>query len=495
MRVRLRMLRALLWVLLAAGAHGHLQGAPAAPKPGSASALALRGGEARSGSTGAGGGDVASAPEPDLADIRRAVEDMQRRIPTDEELAAHCRVPVPLDADPQAESALRQILQSFQVTAEGNDHARRGQVEDGGTQGGEGCGEEEDEYGPIALHAAVWQDISPEPRVSEVLASVLPSHLLPTSSLLAETPPFWRRELAATGALATAATWPENCGAHLVRGIPEVDHPPPMPVLNAAAAAHFDSPYYRQRMLQLLELVATDPLEPGLCEVAAFVSLVLPVSTTARLFAALNANRNYFLGFWSAGADRRLQAHVRAFVCVASRCDAAVAAHVESLGGGLEEAVQAWFGSLCIGLFPPSERVAHLDRLFQGGCGGALATDHTGAFIQPGGSVANADNEVKAGEYGGSQNNTGGEWNGGLVHLYRTALSILHVRRARILATTSSSALSTVLGAPLRGQREGVQDDEIPGNDNEVAALHAALALIKTKVSREEVYDALEQAL
>ena len=80
--------------------------------------------------------------------------------------------------------------------------------------------------------------------------------------------------------------------------------------------------------------------------------------------------------------------------------------------------------------------------------------------------MADADNEVKAGEYGGSQNNTGGEWNGGLVHLYRTALSILHVRRARIPATTSSSALSTVLGAPLRGQREGVQDDEIPGNDN-----------------------------
>ena len=79
------------------------------------------------------------------------------------------------------------------------------------------------------------------------------------------------------------------------------------------------------------------------------------------------------------------------------------------------------------------------------------------------------------------------------MHLYRTALSILHVRRARILATTSSSALSTVLGAPLRGQREGVQDDEIPGND-EVEALHAALALIKTKVSREEVYDALDQA-
>ena len=80
------------------------------------------------------------------------------------------------------------------------------------------------------------------------------------------------------------------------------------------------------------------------------------------------------------------------------------------------------------------------------------------------------------------------------MHLYRTALSILHVRRAHILATTSSSALSTLLGAPLRGQREGVQDDEVPGNDNEVEALHAALALIKTKVSREEVYDALDQA-
>ena len=80
------------------------------------------------------------------------------------------------------------------------------------------------------------------------------------------------------------------------------------------------------------------------------------------------------------------------------------------------------------------------------------------------------------------------------MHLYRTALSILHVRRAHILATTSSSTLSTLLRAPLRGHGEGAQDDEMPGHDNEVEALRAALALDKTKVSREEVYDALDQA-
>ena len=50
-----------------------------------------------------------------------------------------------------------------------------------------------------------------------------------------------------------ARAWPEMCGAHLVRGIPEVVNPAPISVLQKEAAAYFATHHYQQLFVQVKE--------------------------------------------------------------------------------------------------------------------------------------------------------------------------------------------------------------------------------------------------
>jgi len=340
----------------AAQPRGPLRGLSSRPRS-LRSHLRLRGGDGddvaggcdADGGACAGGNDGmdAEGSEADLDAILRAVEDMKSRVPTDEAIAMSPAPPTPLEADPQTEARLRQILASFQVTSEGNAQGRK--------VPGHGCGDndgddEEDEYGAIALHDALWhpeQGCKLEPA-SEQLKSILPAQLVPSALSDNETRP-WRRDLAGAHALQLARTWPEKCGAHVVRGIPEIDAPAPAADLKSAAEKYFVSAYYRDRLQKLLALVAHTPFVAGLAEVSSprpafsalalapfgappppsplcssvecveevfapsefrsevlavgrqvayLLSLLLPMSTTARVITAISSNSYYFPGYW-----------------------------------------------------------------------------------------------------------------------------------------------------------------------------------------------------
>lgn len=217
--------------------------------------------------------------------IKRAVDDIKSRIPTDEALAMAPAAPTPLEADPQAEEKLRQILASFQVTSEGNDRARRSH--------GRACSnsnddneeeEDEDEYGPITLHSALWHpapSAEPEPA-AEQLKSILPRQLLP-SARPANGTLSWRHSLGGAFAMQVARTWPEKCGAHLVRGIPEIDTPAQPAELKKVADRYFRSAYYRDRLEKLLALVAHHPLISGLAEVRSIMLVAFAGVVRSRL--------------------------------------------------------------------------------------------------------------------------------------------------------------------------------------------------------------------
>ena len=122
--------------------------------------------------------------ELDLEAIIQAVDDMRRRIPTDEEIALNKSPPTPVDPDSHVVNLLRETLQSFHITQEGND-AAWGKVTRDGAMVREGEGEEEDEYGPLALHAALWRKSSmgqEEEQAVNDLRTLVPAHLIPNIS-------------------------------------------------------------------------------------------------------------------------------------------------------------------------------------------------------------------------------------------------------------------------------------------------------------------------
>jgi hypothetical protein len=256
---------------------------------GYASGDGAEGGDRERGNGHAGG----QCSEVDVEAIKRAVEDIKSRIPTDEALAMAPAAPTPLEADPQAEEKLRQILESFQVTSEGNDRARRSH--------GRACSdsnddneeeEDEDEYGPITLHSALWHpapSAEPEPA-AEQLKSILPRQLLP-SARPANGTRAWRHSLGGAFAMQVARTWPEKCGAHLVRGIPEIETPAQPAELKKVADRYFRSAYYRDRLEKLLALVAHHPFISGLAEVRSIMLVAFAGAVRSRLLRAQERQR------------------------------------------------------------------------------------------------------------------------------------------------------------------------------------------------------------
>lgn len=97
-------------------------------------------------------------------------------------------------------------------------------------------------------------------------------------------------------------------------------------------------------------------------QVVYLLSILLPMSTTARIIAAISSNEHYFKDYWRGTDGRagwsRLQAEAEAFLVILSARDCDLHKHlVDMLGqGALREVVLGWFAPLLLPLVPLSRR-------------------------------------------------------------------------------------------------------------------------------------------
>uniref|UniRef100_A0A7S0ECV7 Uncharacterized protein n=1 Tax=Hanusia phi TaxID=3032 RepID=A0A7S0ECV7_9CRYP len=255
-----------------------------------------------------GGSDVRETNQsldtdtPPYEEIVRMVEEMKSRVPGDEEVLSAKGCPVKMTNDPETTQSLRQELSSFQVSAEG---VPRAEDEEGSEQ-------EDDEYGPIMLLKKFW-------RSNEIhhLSQFTEGFLLPdfNTKQVAHLPydADEIRNLSRSPSFLKTQEWPALCFADKIRGLPDVRPAAPRSQLHEAASKLFASRDLQIRFVMLLEFVAFDPLHVGLCKVAHFLSIYLPMATTARVIAALQSTDHYISGYWKSGnkvAGERRQAEV-----------------------------------------------------------------------------------------------------------------------------------------------------------------------------------------
>ena len=247
-------------------------------------AMRIRGGRSNSPEK-----DVFDGDEAYYQEVLRIAEEMRLRVPSDEEVKRSEGFPVALD-NKAAEAELRSSLDSFNVNAFGivKDNAE----------------ETEDELGPLILLKSFWE--------SEIQPHSQPRALSANDNLLKDPLKAFRgadwnavASQANAAALEAASRWPAKCGADRVRALPSVRGLPggASGALEAAASGWFRTDRFRALLTRLLELVVdggvAGAVHPGQLQVAAFLYLLLPMTTTARIFAVLQGSDRYLLGYWS----------------------------------------------------------------------------------------------------------------------------------------------------------------------------------------------------
>uniref|UniRef100_A0A7S4KNV1 Rab-GAP TBC domain-containing protein n=1 Tax=Guillardia theta TaxID=55529 RepID=A0A7S4KNV1_GUITH len=317
-------------------------------------------------------------------EIVKMVEEMKSRVPDDMEVLSDTGAPVKMTNDPRTKQALREELYSFQVSAEGVPTVEEDEESD----------EEEDEYGPIMLLKKFWRS-----KEVQHLSRFTDGHLLPDFELeqaahlctntgeipsLSRMPSFFRTQ-----------EWPASCSADKIRGLPDVQPAAPRSELQRVASKFFTTRDFQTRFVTLLEFVAFDPLHAGLCKVAHFLSIFLPMATTARVIAVLQSTDHYISGYWRSANDvtgarqqtevgvkgwwnggdldrindampkdnkiYSLEGDVENFLRAAIEEDQALINHLQSKEINLRDIVKAWFETIFFDILPWQGRHRFLD--------------------------------------------------------------------------------------------------------------------------------------
>ncbi|EKX51018.1 hypothetical protein GUITHDRAFT_103605 [Guillardia theta CCMP2712] len=227
-------------------------------------------------------------------EIVKMVEEMKSRVPDDMEVLSDTGAPVKMTNDPRTKQALREELYSFQVSAEGVPTVEEDEESD----------EEEDEYGPIMLLKKFWRS-----KEVQHLSRFTDGHLLPDF------------EVRSRGVVTSLHQYRRNpkpfkdalvfqdagmAGQLQCRQDPrhaDVQPAAPRSELQRVASKFFTTRDFQTRFVTLLEFVAFDPLHAGLCKVAHFLSIFLPMATTARVIAVLQSTDHYISGYWRSAND------------------------------------------------------------------------------------------------------------------------------------------------------------------------------------------------
>jgi hypothetical protein len=304
-----------------------------------------------------GGGGPSDRDDLSFDQVLRLAEDMRKRIPSDEEVRNCSEIPIALD-NAKAEADLRYNLDSFNVHAFGVSDLQ-------GTGSGK---EEEDELGPLILLRSFWEtEVYPCQQLScfsgngnDILRNPLNSSMEYSS---------WNKfayELNSK-ALDAAASWPGICGADRVRSLPSVrglgEH---SDGLSVAASCCFRTNKFRSLMMKLLEFVVdggiAGAVHPGLIQIALFLYLLLPMTTTARIISVLQRSDKYLLGYWSEDAGAIHPAKLRADAVewgkLVETTTPRIAQKLASCAISLESTAQDWFSSLFFNILKFSTRSA-----------------------------------------------------------------------------------------------------------------------------------------
>lgn len=262
------------------------------------------------------------------SELEALAEELRRRIPDDEEVReVEDSARVGVRWDPRAAEALRSELGNFQIDVEG---AEEHQV------GGDDDIDDEDMYGPAGLLRDFWE---------------LETHSKMGSSLLKPpqgVPPAGASRFAAAVREANGQLFDlaeelnVACGADRILGLPYVRGPSDASAVSAAVGAALDSDKHRGRLANLLGLCVDGGLPDGMVGVAASLMVCLPVSTTARILAALRHPDGCFASYWGESGDAAKDADEAA----AQEAAAALGVEGGTVGVGAWMCGEAVFGKM-----------------------------------------------------------------------------------------------------------------------------------------------------